>query len=118
MIQKIYTDAYLYDPDVLFHATCFIQRIDDLTSARTIQPDAELVLEITPDEDGEIACGYYFVHHQNRCLFWLEEFEADPLIYEIQGLSSAAHLSTEFTVCFHVVFANRFLEHEIESQYW
>jgi hypothetical protein len=99
-VQKIFTDAHLYNPDILLHATAFIRRIDDLKRIKNVQLDAELVLEITPDDQGMLQCGYYFVDHQTRSLFWLEEFEAEDLTYEIKGLSSAAHLSTRITFSF------------------
>jgi len=99
--RRIFTDAYLYDPHILLHASAFIRRIDELKLAITIQPEAELVLEITPDYAGNLECGYYFVHHQTRSLFWLEEFEVEDLACGITGLSSAAHL-----------------KYQIEAQYW
>ena len=53
--------------------------------------DIELVLEIVPG-DNEVICGYYFVEHGSRCLFWLEEFDAAGICEEIKAVVSLSHL--------------------------
>jgi hypothetical protein len=103
---------------VLSHITSFIEQIDELSYGKPIPSGTELVLELSTEENGEICCGYYFVHHETRSLFWLEEFVIDNLLSEIQGLSSAAHLSTRIALYYHTASAHCPIEHEIESQYW
>ena len=64
-------------------------------------PDVELVLEPMLSSDGsEIACGYYFVCHENRSLFWLENFDPSSLFGEVKA-TSPAHFKLE-----------------MEAQYW
>ena len=56
-----------------------------------LPPGLELVLEIIPTED-ELICGYYFVEHSSRCLFWLEEFDAEKICEDIKVVVSQSHL--------------------------
>jgi hypothetical protein len=56
----------------------------------TLPPGVELVLEIVPFKD-QLICGYYFVNHNSRCLFWLEEFDAEEICGDI-GVVSLSHL--------------------------
>lgn len=82
------------------HIVAFIDQIDDLTQAHDtkVTNDADLVLELLPGQDGQMACGYYFAEHQTRCLFWLEQFDISCLIAEVKGATSPAHISTVFYV--------------------
>ena len=57
--------------------------------------DIELVLEIVP-WDNEVICGYYFVEHSSRCLFWLEEFDAEGICEEIKAVVSLSHLRESY----------------------
>ena len=57
----------------------------------TLSSDIELVLEIIPQEDDPI-CGYYFVEHSSRCLFWLEDFDAEEICQKTQVVVSMSHL--------------------------
>jgi hypothetical protein len=53
--------------------------------------DIELALEVVPAEEGPI-CGYYFINHKSRCLFWLDEFDAGEICSEINAVVSLSHL--------------------------
>lgn len=53
--------------------------------------DIELVLEVISSGEGLI-CGYYFVNHERRCLFWLEKFDANALCKDIRVVVSYSHL--------------------------
>jgi hypothetical protein len=57
----------------------------------TLPSDVELVLEIVPQDSGLI-CGYYFVEHRSRCLFWLENFDAEDICADIKAVVSLSHL--------------------------
>lgn len=58
----------------------------------------DLVLELI--DVGEII-GYYFVHHENRCLFWLHDFDAIEILQECCGATELSHKQIE-----------------LEAQYW
>ena len=53
--------------------------------------DIELAVEVIPTEEGPI-CGYYFINHKSRCLFWLDEFDAGEICLEINAVVSLSHL--------------------------
>jgi len=96
--KRILTDAYLYDPQVIFDATNFISQIFDYVRAHNIllNPDVDLILDLTPNEDGNTVCGYYFASHTNRCVFWLDRFDANAFSAwsEVRGAESPSHLRT------------------------
>ncbi|KAG2133715.1 hypothetical protein DEU56DRAFT_810328 [Suillus clintonianus] len=62
--------------------------------------DVDLVLELK-DVRGTIVGGYYFVHHKNKCLFWLQDFDATVILRECGGVTELSHQQIE-----------------LEAQYW
>jgi len=52
--------------------------------------EVDLVLELV-DVGNTIEAGYYFVHHKNRCLFWLEEFDGTVILRECSGVTELSH---------------------------
>ena len=51
----------------------------------------ELVLEIV-EMDGSKFCGYYFVDHRSKIIFWLEEFDASRICGDVGAVLSHSHL--------------------------
>ncbi|OJA20151.1 hypothetical protein AZE42_08448, partial [Rhizopogon vesiculosus] len=62
--------------------------------------EVDLVLELM-DEGNSTTIGYYFVHHENRCLFWLQDFDAAVIFRECSGVTELSHKQIE-----------------LEAQYW
>ena len=95
--QRIYTDANLYDSKEFAIITESADQIltqlqnqaQDLHDA--LPDDVELVLEIVPFQHKSI-CGYYFVNHSRRCLFWLEKFDASGICDDVKAVVSLPHL--------------------------
>jgi hypothetical protein len=74
----------------------FIKQIEDFVYNQhvTLPNNTELVLELVPqDGDSPWMCGYYFIDHESRSLFWPEEFEADYLLQEVKGVTQAYQIS-------------------------
>jgi hypothetical protein len=90
----------LYDAEVLATIADCICHLDDVARRKqaVLPSDVDLVLDLTFGEDGEKMCGYYFADHQNRSLFWLEEFDASTLLAEVKGVASLAHIGTHSTM--------------------
>jgi hypothetical protein len=73
---------------------------------------------ITP---GQILCGYYFVSHQHRSVFWLDPVEPSQLTNWKEGIKdNDFHDLRKVTLFFYAAFiCNIFpAEYLIESQYW
>ncbi|KAJ7045570.1 hypothetical protein C8F04DRAFT_1065334 [Mycena alexandri] len=86
--KNIITETWLYNPGWCEQITSFIEVIDNLREKNelNIPQDAELVLEIQYDEDfQESYCGYYFAHHETRCIFWLHDTRLDEWLEDIKG---------------------------------
>jgi hypothetical protein len=107
--QNIYTDANLYDPDELLFITESADKVlSDLQNKAlndniVLPDDVELVLEIVP-EGAENICGYYFVEHRSRCLFWLEEFDAGWICNDVAAVVSSSHLRKLVTTPTNLLF--------------
>lgn len=56
-----------------------------------IESHFELVLEVV-EIDGTKLCGYYFVDHRNKIIFWLEEFDASYICSGVDAVLSHSHL--------------------------
>ncbi|KAG2142103.1 hypothetical protein BD769DRAFT_51438 [Suillus cothurnatus] len=61
--------------------------------------NVDLVLELVHGET--VTARYYFVNHENRCLFWLEDFDATVILWECSGVTELSHMQIE-----------------LEAQYW
>jgi hypothetical protein len=97
MIKVIYTDAYIYDSDVLAHiTTCLDQIIKFIKHSNIDLSQNELVLDLQQTDDGQFQCGYYLMEDTTRSVFWLEKFDASPLLAEVSGAEMPSHISTFF----------------------
>ncbi|KAJ7783234.1 hypothetical protein B0H16DRAFT_1496050 [Mycena metata] len=86
--KKIVTETWLYNPGWCEQITSFIEFIEDLQEKNDLEipENAELVLEIQRDEElQEDYCGYYFAHHETRCIFWLHDTRLDEWLEDIKG---------------------------------
>jgi len=102
LIKVIYTDAHIYDPDVLAHImTCLDQIIKFIKYSNIDLSQNELVLDLQQTDGGQFQCGYYLMEDATRSVFWLEKFDASPLLAEVSGAEMPSHISTSH-------FFNRF----------
>ncbi|KAJ6588820.1 hypothetical protein B0H19DRAFT_220413 [Mycena capillaripes] len=104
--KRVFTDANLFDPPTLVFITDHIRIVTDFLRAHGVQlePDVDLVLDEYIYSDQSKGCQYYFVNHQDRCVFWMDTADSDmmfPIMTELNGVTSASHI-----------------RHELEAQYW
>ncbi|KAJ8693654.1 hypothetical protein PTI98_008633 [Pleurotus ostreatus] len=103
--KNIFTDASLRTPAVLETISGLVNSFTYFVEANGIDldPSTELVLDLEEAGEDKGRCGYYLVDHENRSIFWLDEFEkADlPDWNEVPGVTADAHI-----------------RHELEAQYW
>jgi hypothetical protein len=83
----------------------------------------ELVLELGI-EKGNIniikSCGYYFVDHVERVIFWAHPYICEPggeILFNVKAARKYSHISGWFTTA-RIAFKYPLLEYSIESQYW
>jgi hypothetical protein len=97
-LQKILTDANLCEVTVLKDINIFIAQIfeemerNETTQTR-IDADAHIVLERMECDGKPAQCGYYFVNHKARSLFWLEDFDIKHLLQDVRGARCPRHIS-------------------------
>ncbi|KAJ7231978.1 hypothetical protein C8J57DRAFT_1384368 [Mycena rebaudengoi] len=87
---RVVTEAYIYRPDVLDKAICWIQKIEDrITDKRiAISNQTELFIKLE-DED----CAYYLVDHTTNAQFWLEDIETETNDLGLPPVVSTSHFS-------------------------
>lgn len=62
---------------------------------------------------------YYFVDHYQRCIYWLEEVQADKVYESLQGIQQLADISTcSVRRLTSLLFIKHSLEFAMEAQYW
>ncbi|KDQ28115.1 hypothetical protein PLEOSDRAFT_1112866 [Pleurotus ostreatus PC15] len=101
--NKILTDVNLLDEEIFLQTRRFVDIIFDYIRAENLQlePDVELVVEtVKYDWDEEYRCGYYFVHHKSRSLFWLQEFDVSYALWDAQANTSLSHVKLEIEVSY------------------
>jgi hypothetical protein len=95
----VLTDGYLYDSHIFDFIESYIQGIMEYISSYEITLPSQTVLVLEQRENGK--CGYYFADHSHQCIFWLDDFDANSLVYEVKTCPTPSHLGQE-----------------IRSQYW
>lgn len=86
----------MYDPDISELILDFIKEIQEAISEYkvTLWPESDLLVELhrregkITEDDGHAHCGYYFVQHTRRCIYWLEEVKLNPTLSKALGLIS------------------------------
>ncbi|KAJ7485410.1 hypothetical protein FB451DRAFT_1229644 [Mycena latifolia] len=103
--KRVLTDANLFDNASFTFINSTMHTIHDFLRAHNVQlaPDVDLVLDEYLYADQSQGCQYYFINHQDRCVFWMDKAESDlfPVTEEFNGIKSASHI-----------------RHELEAQYW
>ena len=93
----VLTDGYLYDPHMFDFIESYIHGIMDYISSHEITLPSQTVLVLEKRENGK--CGYYFADHSHECIFWLDDFDANSLVYEVKTRPTTSHLG-EFSFSF------------------
>jgi hypothetical protein len=75
--------------DEFYHTLRKILRDDQLIIP---SKNYDLVLDITPDNDG-IKWSYYYACHETRCLFWLKPYDGSNMLFAIHGVKCPALVS-------------------------
>ncbi|PFH49339.1 hypothetical protein AMATHDRAFT_4988 [Amanita thiersii Skay4041] len=79
--RNVVTDAYLHNQSTRSIIDGYVDKIEAYISehalASILPKNRTLVLEIRTRTG---RCGYYFVDHDNQCLFWLEPYDAYDMI--------------------------------------
>lgn len=115
--QRVVTEAYVIDDVILQKVEGFMALVFQYMAGHDISltPDVHLALDLKHDQ----TCGYYFVDHGNRTLFWLDEYNIFECLAEVKVEYTSSHISKKGFryICRRVVLMLA-LGHEIQSQYW
>lgn len=74
----VVTEANLHRKDIENRVHSWLESIDDIIAEQQMEvpPSSELFIEL---DDSLSSCGYYFVNHRTRRLFWLEQTTTELL---------------------------------------
>ncbi|KJA18441.1 hypothetical protein HYPSUDRAFT_45303 [Hypholoma sublateritium FD-334 SS-4] len=96
----VLTDIYLYDADSRTRLENIIENVFQyIDKYRITLPSHDVCLVLEFRQSGR--CGYYFVDHRTRCLFWLEKYDA-----------------MEFLAQVRVQYTPSLIGNEMKSLYW
>ncbi|TFY77980.1 hypothetical protein EWM64_g6031 [Hericium alpestre] len=98
--RHIFTDTYVYDSFLAEEAEQFIAHLDEMlkSQSKPLPPNYELVLEIRPWETGDMFWGYYYIDHDTRNQFWLEDFDCVYLTRELSALLTHPFQSMQWRI--------------------
>ncbi|KAF8883261.1 hypothetical protein BD779DRAFT_1802051 [Infundibulicybe gibba] len=86
--KRIITYSWLWDAGVSDQIAVFTEKIEVLIRSQnlTLPEDSDLVLKLVWDTEGQLCrCGYYYVRHSTKTLFWLESFDVSPFVAAIKS---------------------------------
>lgn len=69
-----------------------LQRVVDDENLDLDMQQVDLVLEPKVFDGDSVVCCYYFVNHRDRCLFWLDDFNAAGALSDCVGVKSLSHI--------------------------
>jgi len=121
-LQRVYTDADLYDPKILRRGQEVLILLDEFIRKHnlTLPESLDLVIDLFYKEE-EIHATYYYVDHQARCIFFLDNFLVENMsgAKGVKAVNTYQHLRKlyETFLCFILILTSN-LGHEIEAQYW
>ncbi|KAG2342328.1 hypothetical protein BDR05DRAFT_358684 [Suillus weaverae] len=95
---RTYTESDVCSPEVLNDIVYFSNYLHgelrlaiDTKKIDIDYDDVELVLEPKKAVCADIICCYYFVNPAERCLFWLDEYDAEDMLGECRGVTALSH---------------------------
>jgi len=92
MFQRIYTDADLSLPSTL---TAIEAISDQIYHSARANPNVDITskTELVIEDIDNNTCGYYFVEPDTRCIFWLDRFDATPILGNVRRVRNMGHIS-------------------------
>ncbi|KAG2154240.1 uncharacterized protein EDB93DRAFT_1248442 [Suillus bovinus] len=95
---RTYTESDVCSPEILNDIIYFsnylhgeLRHAIDTKMIDIDYDDVELVLEPKKAVCADIICCYYFVNPSERCLFWLDEYDAEDMLGECRGVTALSH---------------------------
>ena len=74
-----------------------LQRIIQMDQLSIPSKNYDLVMDIMVTDDERISWSYYYACHEERCLFWLDAYDASYTLSEVFGVKSPAHVSALYS---------------------
>ena len=86
----ILTDMYVYDTEILLKLDEYIEKIIKYITTHNVKLPSDTCLVLELRLSGR--CGYYFVDHTQKCVYWLDEFDARAYLDEVRVEYTPSHI--------------------------
>lgn len=97
--QRTFTEMNICDEETCGDIEYYMQRLLDelqrVVEHRNLELDMEqvdLVLEPKTFDGDSVVCCYYFANHRDRCLFWLDDFDAEEILSDCKSVENLSHI--------------------------
>jgi len=91
--KHVFTDTNLKNRRLLTEVVNHL--VDQLLvkAGDTVDHLTHLIVDVELRKEGKPDCNYYFVQHDKRLVFWLDDFDEPMRIYEdVKGVKSGRYL--------------------------
>lgn len=96
---RTFTEMNICDEETCGDIEYYMQRLLDelqrVVEHRNLELDMEqvdLVLEPKTFDGDSVVCCYYFANHRDRCLFWLDDFDAEEILSDCKSVENLSHI--------------------------
>ncbi|KAF8134671.1 hypothetical protein K438DRAFT_1883364 [Mycena galopus ATCC 62051] len=93
--HRVFTDCHLHDNALLAQITSALSQLFEKPGVQKMLNDKlDIVLDLTEETPENKECGYYFVDHSERIIFWADDFDMNMLkIWDfVPGVQTASHV--------------------------
>lgn len=97
--QRTFTEMNICDEETCGDIEYYMQRLLDelqrVVEHKSLELDMEqvdLVLEPKTFDGDSVVCCYYFANHRDRCLFWLDDFDAEDILSDCKAVENLSHI--------------------------
>lgn len=98
-LQRTFTEMNICDEETCGDIEYYMQRLLDelqrVVEHKSLELDMEqvdLVLEPKTFDGDSVVCCYYFANHRDRCLFWLDDFDAEDILSDCKAVENLSHI--------------------------
>jgi hypothetical protein len=80
--------------DIEYYMQYLLDDLRQVVEDQDLELDMQQVdLVVEPKCEGDFVVGcYYFANHRDRCLFWLDDFDAQSILSSCKGVENLSHI--------------------------
>jgi len=98
-MQRTFTEMNICDKeicdDIEYYMEYLLEELGRVVNDEKLELDmqqVDLVIEPKVFDNDSVVCCYYFANHRDRCLFWLDDYDARKILFDCSGVESLSHI--------------------------